>query len=131
MVIFVFVVDTSASMNQRTSIGTTLLDVAKNAVEIFTKLRQRDQASRTDRYMLVTLEEPPGAIKAGWRENQVTFMSELRNLQANGLSTLGTALKEAFDLLNLYRLHSGIDNYGMGRNPFCRASYGCMYYRWK
>lgn len=91
MVIFVFVVDTSASMNQRTSIGTTLLDVAKNAVETFTKvrifplfslkaqnercfiyltckiclvqLRQRDQASRTDRYMLVTLEEPPGAIK--------------------------------------------------------------------
>ena len=40
-------------------------------------------------------------------------MNELRNLQATGLSTLGTALKEAFDLLNLYRLHSGIDNYGM------------------
>lgn len=118
MVIFVFVVDTSASMNQRTSVGTTLLDVAKNAVETFTKLRQRDQASRTDRYMLVTLEEPPGAIKAGWRENQATFMNELKNLQATGLSTLGTSLKEAFDLLNLYRLHSGIDNYGMGRNPF-------------
>ena len=40
-------------------------------------------------------------------------MSELRNLQATGLSTLGTSLKEAFDLLNLYRLQSGIDNYGM------------------
>ncbi|XP_068687441.1 integrator complex subunit 6-like [Montipora foliosa] len=118
MVIFVFVVDTSASMNQRTSVGTTLLDVAKNAVETFTKLRQRDQTSRTDRYMLVTLEEPPGAVKAGWRENQATFMNELKNLQATGLSTLGTSLKEAFDLLNLYRLHSGIDNYGMGRNPF-------------
>ena len=39
MVIFVFVVDTSASMNQRTSIGTTLLDVAKNAVETFTKVK--------------------------------------------------------------------------------------------
>ena len=51
--------------------------------------------------------------KAGWRENQVTFMNELKNLQATGLSTLGTSLKEAFDLLNLYRLHSGIDNYGM------------------
>ena len=38
MVTFVFVVDTSASMNQRTSIGTTLLDVAKNAVETFTKV---------------------------------------------------------------------------------------------
>ena len=39
MVIFVFIVDTSASMNQRTSIGTTLLDVAKNAVETFTKVK--------------------------------------------------------------------------------------------
>lgn len=91
MVILVFVVDTSASMNQRTSLGTSLLDVAKNAVESFVKvgtlllinlrawykaslmwpptsfrpqqLRQRDSASRTDRYMLVTFEEPPGAIK--------------------------------------------------------------------
>ena len=53
--------------------------------------------------------------KAGWRENQGTFMNELKNLQASGLSTLGTSLKEAFDLLNLYRLHSGIDNYGMVR----------------
>lgn len=43
-------------------------------------------------------------------------MAELKNLQASGLSTLGTSLKEAFDLLNLYRLHSGIDNYGMVRH---------------
>lgn len=54
-------------------------------------------------------------LQAGWRENQATFMNELKNLQATGLSTLGTSLKEAFDLLNLYRLHSGIDNYGMVR----------------
>ena len=55
------------------------------------------------------------SCKAGWRENQATFMNEVKNLQATGLSTLGTSLKEAFDLLNLYRLHSGIDNYGMVR----------------
>lgn len=54
-------------------------------------------------------------LQAGWRENQATFMNELKNLQATGLSTLGISLKEAFDLLNLYRLHSGIDNYGMVR----------------
>ena len=42
-------------------------------------------------------------------------MNELRNLQGTGISTLGTSLKEAFDLLNLYRLHSGIDTYGMVR----------------
>jgi Mg-chelatase subunit ChlD len=40
MVNLVFVVDTSASMNQRTSLGTTLLDVAKNAVETFIKVKE-------------------------------------------------------------------------------------------
>lgn len=40
-------------------------------------------------------------------------MTELKNLQATGLTNLGSSLKQAFDLLNLYRLQSGIDNYGM------------------
>lgn len=39
-------------------------------------------------------------------------MCELKNLQASGLTTLGHALRAAFDLLNLNRLVSGIDNYG-------------------
>ncbi|KTG31770.1 hypothetical protein cypCar_00016460, partial [Cyprinus carpio] len=55
---------------------------------------------------------------AGWKENHATFMSELKNLQASGLTTLGHALRAGFDLLNLNRLVSGIDNYGQGRNPF-------------
>ncbi|CAH2315176.1 Hypothetical predicted protein [Pelobates cultripes] len=110
--------NTSASMNQRTYLGTTYLDIAKGAVEIFMKLRARDPASRGDRYMLVTYDEPPYCIKAGWKENHATFMNELKNLQAVGLTTLGQALRSSFDLLNLNRLVSGIDNYGQGRNPF-------------
>ncbi|XP_051825113.1 uncharacterized protein LOC127543127 [Antechinus flavipes] len=58
-----FLLDTSASMNQRTELGTTYLDVAKNAVEVFLKLRSRDPSSRADRYMLVTSEDPPYCIK--------------------------------------------------------------------
>uniref|UniRef100_A0A8C5I2Y6 Integrator complex subunit 6-like n=1 Tax=Gouania willdenowi TaxID=441366 RepID=A0A8C5I2Y6_GOUWI len=118
MPILVFLLDTSASMNQRTYLGTTYLDVAKGAVEVFMKLRARDPASRGDRYMLVTFDDPPYGVKAGWKENHATFMCELKNLQASGLTTLGHALRTAFDLLNLNRLVSGIDNYGMGRNPF-------------
>ncbi|XP_072288058.1 integrator complex subunit 6-like [Pyxicephalus adspersus] len=118
MPILLFLIDTSASMNQRTYLGTTYLDIAKGAVEIFMKLRARDPASRGDRYMLVTYDEPPYCIKAGWKENHATFMNELKNLQAAGLTTLGQALKSSFDLLNLNRLVSGIDNYGQGRNPF-------------
>ncbi|CAB1437246.1 unnamed protein product [Pleuronectes platessa] len=110
--------DTSASMNQRTHLGTTYLDIAKGAVETFMKLRGRDPASRGDRYMLVNFEDVPFGIKAGWKESHATFMTELRNLQATGLTSIGQSLRTAFDLLNLNRLVTGIDNYGQGRNPF-------------
>ncbi|XP_068592702.1 integrator complex subunit 6 [Cebidichthys violaceus] len=118
MPVLLFLIDTSASMNQRTHLGTTFLDVAKGAVETFMKLRGRDPASRGDRYMLVNFEDVPFGIKAGWKESHATFMTELRNLQAAGLTSIGTSLRTAFDLLNLNRLVTGIDNYGQGRNPF-------------
>lgn len=37
--LLVFLVDTSASMNQKTCLGTSYLDVAKGAVETFLKVR--------------------------------------------------------------------------------------------
>lgn len=52
------------------------------------------------------------SLKAGWKESHATFMTELRNLQATGLTTIGQSLRTAFDLLNLNRLVTGIDNYG-------------------
>ncbi|KFO37270.1 Protein DDX26B [Fukomys damarensis] len=91
MPILLFLIDTSASMNQRTDLGTSYLDIAKGAVELF--------------------------LKAGWKENHTTFMTELKNLQATGLTTLGQALRSSFDLLNLNRLISGIDNYGQLHLP--------------
>ncbi|XP_076370772.1 integrator complex subunit 6-B-like isoform X1 [Tachypleus tridentatus] len=120
MTIILFLVDTSASMNQRTYLGArpTLLDVAKDAVERFIKIRQRDSASRGDRYMLLTFEEPPVHVKAGWKENHATFMNELKNLNAVGITTMGPALRNAFDLLNVNRMQTGIDTYGQGRCPF-------------
>ncbi|XP_026319530.1 integrator complex subunit 6 isoform X2 [Hyposmocoma kahamanoa] len=120
MTIIVFLIDTSASMNQRAYLGgrPTLLDVAKGAVETFVKVRQRSPESRGDRYMLLTFEEPPANIKAGWKENLATFINELKNLQCLGLTTMGAALKHAFDVLNINRMQTGIDTYGQGRCPF-------------
>ena len=40
MTIILFLVDTSASMNQRTYLGTALIDVAKAAVETFMKVNK-------------------------------------------------------------------------------------------
>uniref|UniRef100_A0A0B7AHQ3 Integrator complex subunit 6-like beta-barrel domain-containing protein n=1 Tax=Arion vulgaris TaxID=1028688 RepID=A0A0B7AHQ3_9EUPU len=96
MTIILFLVDTSASMNQRTYLGTALIDVAKAAVESF--------------------------MKAGWKESHLTFASELKNLKAYGLSSMGSSLKHAFDLLNLNRMTSGIETYGQGRSPFYNES---------
>ena len=38
MVLILFLVDTSASMNQKTYLGTSYLDVAKVAIETFMKV---------------------------------------------------------------------------------------------
>ena len=96
----------------------TFLDIAKGAVEFFVKLRQKSPESRGDRYMLLTFEEYPKNIKAGWKENLQTFMTELKNLEANGMTTMGSALKQVFDILNINRMQTGIDMYGQGRYPF-------------
>jgi hypothetical protein len=84
--------------------------------------------------MLVTYEEGWGAVKvysfllfaltpqAGWNSSPLSFSMELKTLKATDLSRPGPALKTCFDLLNLYRLHSGSDNYGLvsgyGALPF-------------
>lgn len=121
MTIILFLIDTSASMCQKAYVNgvqKTYLDIAKGAVETFLKYRQRSQDCMGDRYMLLTFEEPPCNVKAGWKENHFTFINELKNLQSNGLTSMGEALKNAFDLLNLNRMQSGIDTYGQGRCPF-------------
>ncbi|XP_040578321.1 integrator complex subunit 6-A isoform X2 [Lepeophtheirus salmonis] len=120
MTIIVFLVDTSASMEQKAYVSgrCSLLDVAKGAVEFFVKMRQKSCESRGDRYMLLTFEDYPRNIKAGWKENLQTFMSELKNLVASGMTTMGSALKQVFDILNMNRMQTGIDMYGQGRYPF-------------
>ena len=82
------------------------------------KQRQKCTESRGDRYMLLTFDEFPRNIKAGWKENLATFMTELKNLEAAGMTTMGSALKAVFDTLNINRMQSGIDMYGQGRYPY-------------
>ncbi|CAG0917399.1 unnamed protein product [Notodromas monacha] len=120
MTIIAFLVDTSASMNQRTIAGgrPTLLDMAKIAIESFIKMRSKKLPEASgDRYMLLTFEEPPSHIKVGWKEGMNVLMHELKNLHAIGMTTLGAALKNTFDLINLNRMQSGVDTFGQGRNP--------------
>lgn len=57
-------------------------------------------------------------MSTGWKENLATFMNELKNLQCYSMTTMGVAVKQAFDILNINRMTSGIDTYGQGRCPF-------------
>jgi hypothetical protein len=57
-------------------------------------------------------------LQAGWREGQAVFHEQLKRLRPFGLSAFGTAFDEALRFLNLNRMQSGIDNYGLGRYPF-------------
>lgn len=45
-------------------------------------------------------------------------MNELKNLQCHTMTTMGVAVKQCFDILNINRMTSGIDTYGQGRCPF-------------
>lgn len=53
MPILLFLIDTSASMNQRTDLGTSYLDIAKGAVELFLKVKEGEWRDR-------------GIAPAGW-----------------------------------------------------------------
>lgn len=116
--------DTSGSMNQRTSLGQTYLDMGKTAIESFLKIRQKAADSWKDRYMLVTCEEFPDSVKVGWRENgtnpndHTAFLQALKQLVAVNMTNIGGAMKCSLDLLNVHRLSNGMDNYGQGRNPY-------------
>lgn len=61
--IFLFCVDTSASMNQKTTNGVRMIDAAKAGIEHFMLKRALDPTYATDRFFLVTFEDSASAIK--------------------------------------------------------------------
>ncbi|CAM6046684.1 unnamed protein product [Sphagnum compactum] len=113
----VFLLDTSASMNQRCANGLSLLDCAKSAIEHFHKVRSRDAACRLDRYMLVTCDDESDCIKVVEKYPFTHFMRALKSVQARDLTNIGGALQRIFAFLHVQRLTLDIDRYGQGRNP--------------
>ncbi|RLN94478.1 hypothetical protein BBJ28_00006208 [Nothophytophthora sp. Chile5] len=125
-----FVIDTSASMNQSTSSGMTLLDFAKSAVERFVK-RVRDPSRRYQHHFMLlscgrdSRRQADGAawngrVRVGWDQstNKDAFLRELKTLRAADLSDVGAALKQAFELMNQIRLQFNWDSYALGRAPW-------------
>jgi hypothetical protein len=89
--------------------GVSLIDFAKSSIEHFV-----NSCREQFRYVLVTCaEEQP---KLGWRD-PVTFLEEIKMLQANDLSILPAAIMRAFQFINRYRSF-GAENFGRGRVPW-------------
>ncbi|EQC28262.1 hypothetical protein SDRG_13943 [Saprolegnia diclina VS20] len=113
-----FVVDTSASMAQKSACGMSLLDFAKSLVETMAKKLLARSLNRVNymHFMLVTFS----GVVVGMEHstNRDLFYRELKYLEARDLSDVGGALSTAFDLINRERAKIFCDNYGLGRLPF-------------
>ncbi|KAF9132671.1 Integrator complex subunit 6 [Mortierella sp. 14UC] len=117
--IIVFLVDTSASMNQKFSNGMSALECTKSGIEHLVKhLPQVKPAERhNDKYMLVTYEDGAGCVKSSLKEPLPHLIKELKVLKAQDMSNPGSSLSTIFDVLNAYRVHHNIDTPANGRFP--------------
>lgn len=82
-------------------------------------MRSRDAGSRAipDRYMLITYANGLAGAKV-WGQPYNAFLAALGRLTAEDASEHSMSVSSALDLLNINRLHSGVDTYGQGRNPW-------------
>ncbi|KAL2917625.1 hypothetical protein HK105_202911 [Polyrhizophydium stewartii] len=113
---YIFVVDTSASMNAVFSDGLSALEVAKSGIEHFFKWELR-KPDRRNRYALVTFDDSPLGFKALFKDAEHELLDCVRSLQATDLSNASQALASVFDLLSAHRLRSRMDVPGLGRFP--------------
>jgi hypothetical protein len=114
MTIVCVVLDTSASMNQRTSSNLTLLDAAKAAIE---SLIRRLPNELKNKFLLVTTRNG-GTVESGWLDSQATFLQKVKMATARDTGDLRSTLRCAFELLEKTRSYNDIDSYGMGRQPW-------------
>ncbi|KAI1315117.1 Integrator complex subunit 6 [Mortierella claussenii] len=117
--IVIFLVDTSASMNQKFSSGMSALECTKSGIEHLVKhLPQVKSAEKhNDKFMLVTYGDGAGCIKSSLKDPLPHLIKELKVLKANDVSNPGSSLSTIFDLLNVYRVYHGIDTPASGRFP--------------
>ncbi|KAJ1342323.1 hypothetical protein BSLG_003246 [Batrachochytrium salamandrivorans] len=78
--IYVFLVDTSVSMNSLFSDKLSVLEVAKAGIENFFKWELRKPQRKSNKYMLVTYQEVPGCFKSILTEDEKVLLEASRSL---------------------------------------------------
>ncbi|KAG0198615.1 Integrator complex subunit 6 [Mortierella sp. GBA30] len=127
--IVVFLVDSSASMNQKFSNGMSALECTKSGIEHLLKhLPQVKPADKhNDKFMLVTYEEGLGCIKSSFKDPLPHLIKELKVLKAHDMSSPTAPLSTIFNALNVYRVYHGIDTPASVNLPVCHSA-GVDYY---
>ncbi|KAI9203185.1 uncharacterized protein BJ171DRAFT_154456 [Polychytrium aggregatum] len=113
--IYIFIVDTSVSMNRIFSNGLSYLECAKAGIEQFFKWEQKRSDRQNNKYLLVTYEEYPRCYRAGFGDTEKQVLAALKLVKAHDLSNPGQALHAAFSYVNTYRLQAAMDEPGAGR----------------
>ena len=108
------VLDTSASMNQRTTSNLTLLDAAKAAIETLIRRFPNEQKNK---FFLVTTRNG-GTVESGWLDSQANFLQKVKMATARDTGDLRSTLRCAFDLLEKGRSFNDIEGFGQGRQPW-------------
>jgi hypothetical protein len=108
----VVLLDTSASMNQRTATNLSLLDIAKAGIEAMAR-----RFPSGLKFLLVTTRNG-GTVESGWQDSLEDFLVKVKNIVARDLSNLPGALRCAFDTLEQRRSSGDLDGYGFGRQPW-------------
>ncbi|KAG0260584.1 Integrator complex subunit 6 [Mortierella polycephala] len=127
--IVVFLVDTSASMNQKFSNGMTLLECTKSAIEHLVKHMSQVKAPERsgDKFMLVTYDEVSACVKSSLKDPLPHLIKELKILRANDTSNPGPSLSVVFDIINKFRVCQGIDTPAIMNIPGITSA-GAEYY---
>lgn len=81
----VVLLDTSASMNQRTANNLSLLDIGKAGIEQMVR-----RFPNGLKFLLVTTRSG-GTVESGWHDSQDDFLAKVKNLVARDLSDLPVA----------------------------------------
>ena len=76
--------DTSASMNQRTIQNLSLLDAAKAAIE---HMVRRVPNERQHKFLLVTTRDG-GTVESGWADSQAAFLQKVKRPQFHSICSI-------------------------------------------
>lgn len=119
-IVMVFILDTSASMNQIMSHNLSAFEASKTAIKMILKFNSELFLNQTVQAALFTYNKEPFAFQSKQSTDPgfTLFFEKLSNLKAYDFFNGERAVQEAYEYLHLFRMGFNSDSLGEGRKPF-------------